>query len=468
MNTRTKTYKPSSSAHLAIGLLLASSALTSACYSGGEVSEPLHEVGEAQLRGGEEALLVLGDNPKRDGAIARLSAGFELLSPADLGASGEASFDADPAMLAGTRGVMLDLAAATDEELRGWQPLMEAALRTGVPLIMEHATDASRVAGAIGLGVTADLLMVTSDGPNRYRVRAYGENGMLAEELAKRGGDLVASPTETLDAGLVEIGEVLRSAPAPTRLAAAAVPTNGYRYFLVDFSSVQLTLVSGRQTATLDLDFEAELVRDPARGKKLLFVRPIGSGQHPGTLYANGDGKRGYYQESIRVSVVPFGANESNATLYDHQPASPNAGSTYTSSTGWTIGISGTDPQLSFSQSDQQSTTLPDFSMINDTSERVAKWTFKMSRSWQNMVQVKGFTCKVQGVPSLAKSNLRPNFEALYRTEASYTGSIDFRIEVDTVFREVSRTHKVVVCEKHTTSQSYFRTKSMSVNFGSI
>jgi hypothetical protein len=474
MYSKTKTTTFSArSPRLAMGLLLASSALAAGCYQGDGGAEPLvHRSGEARLlRGGDGALLVLGGDLEAGGAIARLATDFDLLSPADLGGlSVPPSADLAAEMLEGTRGVLLDLAAASDGELLAWKPIIDAALKHGVPLIMENATDPTRLAGAIGIGVAADLVMVTSDGPNRHHVRVYGDHSVLDDYLAERAGDVEVAPaaTATLEAGLLEVGEALRRAPGRSTLAATAVPTNGYQYFLLDFPAVQLTLVSGRQSANLDLDFEAELALDAARGKKVLFVRPVGSGQHPGALYANGDGKRGYYQESIRVSVVPFGGNEGNVALYDHQPASPNSNSTYTSSTGWTIGVSGQDPQLSYSQSEQETTTLPDFSMVNDTSGQIAKWTFKMSRSWQDMVQIKGFTCKVRDVPNLAKSNLRPNFEALYRAESSYRGTVGFRLEVDTVFREVSRTHKVVVCDKHTTSKSYFRTKSLSVNFGAI
>lgn len=458
---------------LAFGLLFASSALATGCYTGSDGSDPLLQGSSESrlLRGGDEALLVLGGDLKANGAIERIAADFDLLSPAELGASSFAPSAAEAAeLLEGTRGVLLDFAMASDGELLAWKPIIDAALKNGVPLIMENARDASRLAGAIGIGVAADLVMVTSDGPNRHHVRVYGDHSLLDEYRSAQAEEVAVAPTpkSTLEAGVLEIGEELRRAPELAALATANVPTNGYQYFLLDFPAVQLTLVSGAQTANLDLDFEAELVLDAARGKKALFVRPVGSGQHPGTLYANGDGKRGYYQESIRVSVVPFGGNEGNVALYDHQPASPNSSSSYTSSTGWTIGVSGQDPQLSYSQSEQETTTLPDFSMVNDTSGQVAKWTFKMSRSWQDMVEIKGFTCKVRGVPSLAKSNLRPNFEALYRAESSYNGTVGFRLEVDTVFREVSRTHKVVVCERHTRSQSYFRTKSLSVNFGAI
>lgn len=460
---------------LALGLFFAGSALAAGCDLPSDQAKPANQGTSESLlvrsQGRGDSLLVLGGELSPNGAITRIASDIDLLTAEDLGLSRVASSaDAAAALPAGTRGVALDLATASDDDLRAWRPILDGALQTGVPLILENAMNPSRVAGAIGVGVGAELIMVTSDEPNRFHVHAYGDNTALTEALGEESKDVEMTPTtdESFEAGVAEIGKTLSQASRLSTSAVVTPPPTGYKYFLLDFPSVRLQIVADQQYGTMDLDFEAELVLDSARGKKVLFVRPVGSGQHPGALYANGDGKRGYYQDFIRVSIVPTGGNEGNVSLYDHQPASPNNATSYTSSTGWTVGVSGDPPELSYSTSDQETTTLPDFSMINDTSGQVAKWTFKMSRSWEDMVQIKGFTCKVRGVPTLAKSNLRPNFEALYRSQSTFNGTVDFRLEVDTGFREVSRTHYGVVCTKHTNSSHYFRTKTLSVNFGAV
>lgn len=72
----------------------------------------------------------------------------------------------------------------------------------------------SRVAGAIGVGVGAELIMVTSDEPNRFHVHAYGDNTALTEALGEESKDVEMTPTtdESFEAGVAEIGKTLSQA----------------------------------------------------------------------------------------------------------------------------------------------------------------------------------------------------------------------------------------------------------------
>lgn len=423
---------------------------------------------------GDGTLVVLGDPSSADSAIARVASGLHAVAPEALGLMNEAP-SAIGDTLAATRGIAFDMAQASAGELAGWQPLIAAAMQRGVPVIIEHATDRERLAATIGIGVTGDLVMVTSDGPNRHRVQAFG-NSAISDAFAEFNngddGSKVVLPAAgvAVDAAVAEIRDSLRRDGQFTARA-AVTPTNGYHYYLVDFPELHLALTP-TQTAILDLDFEAELALDRDRGFKVLLLRPAGSGQHPGTLADDGGAARGYYQESIAVDVAK---SDNTVALYAHEPSSPNNVNTFTSSTGWSIGASvGSDgvatATVGYSESSTVTTSLPDFTVINDTAGQEVSFKYGMTTTWDHMFNQPTFkACNVKGVPPLAKSNLKPAFEAMYRAPASYSGLTSFTFSVATLFRHVDRSgSNAFVCHQHTHWTTYTRSQSLVVGFGAI
>lgn len=416
--------------------------------------------------GDEQSLLRLGEALNTGSALDRLGARFDVLDAASLGLSENPMSPEDAReIVAGVQGLGLDLGKVDRAALASWKPVSDAAMELGVPLIIENIDDSEKLAELIGVGIEADVMMITSLGPNQYRVRVYG-GGAADDALFESAEGEVAVARQSQDnisLAVGEISEVLRSEPA--RMVIQSVPSTGYRYYDFDVAEESFSPVSG-QTSTLSMDFEAELVLDPARGKKNVFIRPIGSGQHPGTLVSDGSTNRGYYQESQEITITP---NNSSVALYAHAPATPNSGSTYTSSTGWTIGVSGTDPELSYSASNQTTTTLSDFSMVNNTAGAAASWRFAMSTSWSDMFEHPVFEkCKVKSLPALAKSNLMPEYEVLYRTADSFSSNVNFTFKKVTLLRRIWRGGDIFTCKKYSDLWTLTRNRTVTIHFGSI
>lgn len=402
------------------------------------------------------------------GALDRLRAEFHVLDAAGLGP--DLSAEEARARVAGAAGLGLDLAALDRDAIASYKPLFFAAMEVGVPMIVEHADDAESLAALIGVGVEADVAMVTSLGPNRLRVRVYGGGGELDASFESADGELGAAEwsADVVTHAVDEIGATLRhgaSTEFHAALTPSLVPENGYLYYDFDTAEESFSPTSG-QTASLSMDFEAELALDSARGKKVVFMRPIGSGQHPGTLISDSSSNRGYYQESQEVSLAP---NNASVSLYAHEPSTANASTTYTSSTGWTIGTESGWPALSYSTSDQTSTTLSDFSMVNNTSGSTASWTFAMTSSWSSMFYHPAFEkCKVKSLPNLAKSNLNPQYEVFYRADDSFTSSVTFTFTKITLLRRIWRGGDIVTCKKYSDLWTLTRSRDVSINFGAI
>lgn len=407
--------------------------------------------------------------PAREGALRRIGAEFKVLDVAGLGGRAMSAEEARE-LVAGADGLGLDLRAVDSAALAGWKPLSDAAMELGVPLIIEHVDDSEMLAELIGVGVEADVAMVTTLGPNRYRVRVYGGGG--GEAFFEGEDDEPVVPrwsADTISLAVDEIGEALRKGPAlaltQATHATQATPATGYRYYDFDMAEESFSPVSG-QTSSLSMDFEAELVLDPARGKKNVFFRPIGSGQHPGSLISDGSTNRGYYQESQEITIEP---NSSSVSLYAHAPDTENSGSTYTSSTGWAIGVSGSNPELSYSESNETSITLPDFSMVNNTSGATASWRFAMSKSWSDMFKHDAFEkCEVKSLPNLAKSNLAPEFEVLYRADESFSSNVTFDFTKVTLLRRIWRGGDIFTCKKNSNLWTVPRDRTVTIHFGSI
>lgn len=426
-----------------------------------------------------ESHVVTADLALAGGAIDRLGAEFHVLDAASLDLSTAMSAEEARQRVAGVDAVGIDLGKLDRADVTAFKALSQAAMEEDVPVIVEDVA-AEELAQLIGVGVEADVAVITSLGPNSYRVLVFGggEGGAVASAEGE-GDELLESPDDdetptaawspdTVSLAVERIGETLRSG-AVTRLEAAPraslAPTSGYLYYDFDMAEESWSPVTG-QTASLSMDFEAELALDSDRAKKVLFLRPTGSGQHPGTLISDGSTDRGYYQESQKVSLAP---NNTNVSLYAHAPATANASTTYTSSTGYTIGSEGGWPLIGYSVSDETTTTLSDFSMVNNTSGSTASWTFSMTSSWSSMYSQAAFEkCKVKSLPALAKSNLNPEYEVYYRASDSFTSSVTFSFAKQTLFRRISRGGDIFTCKKYSSLWTVDRSRNVSIDFGAV
>lgn len=409
-----------------------------------------------------KTLLLLGDQPASDSAMQRISSDFDVLRGADLGLTDK--YDIVD-VLRGIDGVGVNLAGASADQIAIWKPITRTARDAGIPIFIGDVDHPTQVAGLAGIGLDAELLLILPTDADRHRIRVYGANEVISEQLGESGEHIALTPTlhQDVELGVSEIRAHLHN--FKTGQVAKSTPTNGYQYYYIDFSTMVYNF-AGDQNAELNLDFEAELVLESDHDAKYVFFRPVGSGHHPGDLKWNSSSKRGFYQESIKVKITP---SSNDVAIYAHAPSSPNSNSTYTSTTGWTIGVSGTDPEVSYSASEEVSTTLPDFKMSNQTSGEVASWTFEMSTHWSNMFKHPFMEkCKVKGLPTLAKSNLKPDFEVIYRTADTYTGYVSFDFDVDSTFRKIWRGGDIFNCKKYSTLNAQSRFKSIIIDFQDV
>ena len=420
----------------------------------------------------DDRLLRLGSGQQPGSTIDRIASGFHVVSADELGLVAD---DQMEAQLDGVRGVAMSLADASDSDLEEWMPILQAARKGGIPLIIEDVDDSERLASVLGIGIEADLVMMTPMG-NSYRIDVYGDNSVLEEHFAEDGipGTLSPTPQEDLDLAVQEVSEGLL-AHVPGRV----FKTVNYYYYDINFSTYSWA-VGNSQTATLNLDFEAQLIADQLKNKKFVTFSQSGGGHHPGTLYTDGQYDRGWFQEAALVKITPT-TNGSNVDLYAHAPATSNNSSSYASTTGWGAQAS-VDSEgkagltLSYSSSSTVTTVLTDFTAVNNTSGKVANWNFKLFsvgghsyNNWDDIFYQNAFQrCKLYSLPNLAKSNLTPQFEAIYRANGNYTGTTTFQLETKSLLRDTSATGTIFKCNMNSTWSMMTRTKNVSINFNQV
>jgi hypothetical protein len=339
-------------------------------------------------------------------------------------------------------------------------------------MVLENVHDADRLASVLGVGFSADLIMVTRKG-DRHTLMVRGDSSIVEEQALE--GEEIAGHEVHLAMDMDETaGEV--SARLFAHEPGTVTPKSNTTFIAydVDFSTYTWNIYSSGQNATLNLDFALELIADELYDRKYLIVTESGGGLHPGSLLNNGSHNRGWFQEYVTVWVTP---STTSVDIHAHAPATDNNSSTYSSSTGWTAGVSGSDYfTLSYSSQSIVSTTLSAFSTVNDTSGANAQWTWDMSttgngktyNSWDDLVYHPAFSdCKLYSLPSLATSNITPAFEVIYKAAGSYTGTTSFALKYKQGVRKTSA-DGFWSCSSSTTSGGLTRTKNFSVNFGLV
>jgi hypothetical protein len=161
----------------------------------------------------------------------------------------------------------LDLSEVDRTVLANFKPLSSAAMALGVPLIVVHI-DAESLAGLIGAGIDADVVVVTSLGPGRYRVRSYGGGDADDAFFESADGDVAAAQWSADPVTLVvdEIDEALRHGASRDLQAAPSpsyAPTNDYVYY--DFDAAEESFSPRRGTARRPAATTRSRRRSPSR-----------------------------------------------------------------------------------------------------------------------------------------------------------------------------------------------------------
>ena len=100
---------------------------------------------------------------------------------------------------------------------------------------------------------------------------------------------------------------------------------------------------------------------------------------------------KGFFNRSSNIYLYPGNSMDPNHSAlpagWSHpnvEPHTPNSSTTYTSTTGWSFGVSGggskdgpnANVTASYSQSNQESTTIKDFSVRNNSDGSMSGWNF--------------------------------------------------------------------------------------------
>lgn len=478
-------------------------ALLSAAWLAGGCTAVEPDVSEKSPRADDAGVLVLLGDSTPDSVVGAVAARFDILSGADLGLSHAApSAEEARVILAGARGIAVDLSQADDADMLSWMPVFDAALELGVPLILEGASDADRVAQAIGFGMEADLLLITGAGAERTvdvldpaddaQVDVEGEalplrelyqrldrdhlravarkHGIALAELdrsvaAYRDAPLDLRPFKAMDGGMdtgampdLLTERLLSHEPAPVQKSLPNGST--YRYH-VNFSTAEWVVLSipfldpvtltwttlPLQTATLNMDFTIDLVADGLFDEKYAVVRSAGSGVNPGTLFTDGDESRGYFQESLDVWITP---KSGPLHLFTYQPRTTNRQSSYSSWTGYSAttavqsdGI--VTATLGYSEQNVNTQTLSDFGVTDQSIGDVNHWRWELTSvegnayyDYEDLVEMGIEGCGLYHLPPLAKSTLNPELETIFRVEGDYDGTAKLELKYKLGVRHVT------------------------------
>ena len=168
-------------------------------------------------------------------------------------------------------------------------------------------------------------------------------------------------------------------------------------------------------------------------------------------------------------STLPAGWSRPNV-----EPHTPNSTTTYTSTTGWSFGVSAgadaegpnADVTASYSQSNQESTTIQDFSVRNVSDAAMSGWEFYYTAvdggRWQDH-----FTWNngPKPIANLAKSTFHMNAEAIYEGPPDTNEKISFSFKPEFQYA-ILRGDLANIWLYYSTK--YFGVNHVSVNMGVV
>ena len=162
---------------------------------------------------------------------------------------------------------------------------------------------------------------------------------------------------------------------------------------------------------------------------------------------ANSGWAKGYFNRFSNVYLYPGNSNDPEHSSLpagwsrpNVEPHTPNSSTTYTSTTGWSFGVSGgVDPQgpnanvtASYSQSNQESTTIKDFSVRNVSDAAMSGWNFYYTAvdggKWEDHFT---WNNAPKPIANLAKSTLHMNAEAVYEGPPDTNEKLSFSFKPD-------------------------------------
>jgi hypothetical protein len=332
--------------------------------------------------------------------------------------------------------VLIDAEAVSADEVRSYDSLLRAARLAGVPVILENARDAHKVAAALGLGISGAVVYAAPDASGqRFDVRVFGDfKGEESMEQTSTRLLPTSTPVERVEksemvqTAVPEAGELLAEIQGLVanheritryQITAAPMPEGTYRAYNVTYPSYQWEC-GGSQKSTIDRNFTVTLFASnlPAEGKFVVFTGN-GTQYSPGPLAWNSDLNRGFFQEKLQHYIKPM---DPGLSPFAHMPLTANGSSTFTTSNGFSVsagidGANGPFTSVTFEESQQASQTMNDFDVIDYSAGTVFQWDYNLASvgghpydEWFDLIGCDGLCSP----PNLAKSTLTAQYEGMY------------------------------------------------------
>jgi hypothetical protein len=311
-----------------------------------------------------------------------------------------------------------------------------------------------------------------------------GQLPLEPEDREEELREIVLSP-EVLGADEIAL-DIAEHLPAAGGVAAQVIggtgnlPAKSYWSTYVNMSPYTYKPQDATKTASVDIDLEVQLMAVSQPSGKYLVLSSAGAGMTSGGMTwdykgsATKDGRRGWYQEFQQYTITPtsIGGGSANLANYRHAPDGTNSSGTFSKDTGCGITAS-VPPAFSCAAGSSASQTLSDFGVIDESSGMTTGWSFKMMScggggysSWNSLVD--NTWGGLHGVPNLAKSTMAPQFQAIYRSNTTYTGAVTMQRKYHHQLRDVRSDGKLFVQKNYMQGWQANGTMSVTVNFGGV
>ncbi|OHU85143.1 MULTISPECIES: hypothetical protein [Pseudoalteromonas] len=330
---------------------------------------------------------------------------------------------------------VLDVANINKQNLPSYKNLLDTARVTGTPILIKGAQDTKIMASLIGLGVTGNkLLLKPNEAESTLTIEVLNQEPRIDTLLS----DHVVNEVKKYHLSQPRLRQMTFS----NSVSAPAGTT--YIFHVVNAINHSWKPDSKEQTITTKADIEYKLYADSEKSAKYVVVGLTGVIFDPGPLYSNTEVNRGYFQERVKMSLIP--SSSSDIHYEEHVPVNANDNSTVTVSKGWdlAVGASPDGPNTSFtySESDIVTENYSDFEVVHNSDGNAMHWDWNMSKydynkDPENLCEPGIMSRKVKSLPTLATNTLIPKFSAVYRSTLDFDGVVNFDFKYEHHLRNV-------------------------------
>ena len=389
---------------------------------------------------------------------------------------------------------------------KNYANLLQTLHNSGGKILVQNAEDSEMMASLIGVGIAADLAYIEMPTAHKHGVINIYDHPLLSSKHVqeiKRENEAVehiSSVDHEIEDGRLFVNEqaavsILSKLTNPyatqTHALSASLASANYqqgstfRSFYVNFEDYQwdfdnIFADKGMNKANLDIDFWIYLIKAEGgdRPGQYLVVESTGGPSVDGLAYNHygnpfSNGRIGPFQDNIEIAV---NVNGNGMDFYASAPETSNGVDTFTSTTGFGIGVdsSGTIG-ASLDSSTSVTTELPNFAVhsVRSGDHVTVKWQMQSARGKRYSVDnpltlVNNTWGGLHGVHELSYGSFSTLSEHIYRSSLGNTSNIN--ISLQTKQRLVQVRTKTYFFAQHAEWKSYIASRStnISVNFNQL